>query len=75
MTLESIADKLDQLLERQATPARWLPIPADVAYSGVGRETLRKMLRDRRLTAYRPSPRRVVVDREQIDRVILATAQ
>lgn len=48
--------------------------PVDAArYAGVSLPTIRRMLADGRLTPYRPSPRRVVVDLQQIDAFILST--
>lgn len=73
MTLETIAQRLDLVLARldAAPPKRWLTIGEAVAVSGVSEEGLRRLIRQGRLRLHRPTPRRVVIDREELDRVIL----
>jgi excisionase family DNA binding protein len=60
-------------VEKGVVRARFLAVTAAATYSGLSEETIRRWLRSGRLTAYRPN-RRVLVDREQLDRLILASA-
>ncbi len=58
---------------REAVAPRWLSIAAAAAYSGLSVSTIRAWLREGRLRPHRPS-RRVLVDREQLDGLIMASA-
>jgi excisionase family DNA binding protein len=57
-------------------PRRWLSAREAADYSTLSLPAVRKLLRERRLKAYRPSSagRRVVIDREELDALILASA-
>jgi len=73
--LDTIIQKLDVLLARDSTIRRFLPVGDAARYAGVSVESIRRMLANGQLTQLRPVPGRVVVDREQLDSAILATAQ
>jgi excisionase family DNA binding protein len=62
--------------QTEAPPGRWLSPAAAAAYASVSVRVIYRWLEDRRLTPYRPTPgrQRVVVDREELDRMILASA-
>ena len=51
--------------------ARYLSVSDTSAYSGLGEPTIRRLLRTGMLTAYRPVPGRVLVDRAELDRLFL----
>ena len=70
--LKTIDRKLDELLGRQAAgELRFLPIPAAAAYAGISNESIRRMLASRRLTTFRPVRGRIVVDRHELEAVVL----
>ncbi len=54
---------------------RFLPIPFAAIRAGVSCSTIRRLLKDGSLTALRPGGRRVVIDREELDRFVLSTAE
>ncbi len=62
-------------LKSDANPPRFLSVRDSASYSGLSRETIRRMLQSGKLTPYRPVPGRIVVDRQQLDSVILASAE
>jgi excisionase family DNA binding protein len=53
---------------------RFLSIQQAAVYSSLSRDTIHRMLRDGRLTRLRPVPGRVLVDREQLDALVLGSA-
>jgi excisionase family DNA binding protein len=58
-----------------ATPPRFLSYEAAVAYCGLSVATLRRMLRDGRLRRVQPPGcSRVLIDRLQLDEVLLGSA-
>lgn len=72
--LELVHAKLDRLLE-QATPGdrRFLTIADAARYAGLSEESIRRMLSAGKLTALRPVSGRVVIDRRQLDAVVLGS--
>ena len=72
--LETVEHKLDMLLERGTAAPRFLAVKEAASYAGVSADSVRRMLASGELTALRPVPGRIVVDRHQLDAVILATA-
>jgi excisionase family DNA binding protein len=44
-------------------------------YAGVSSQTIRRMLREQRLTAFRPNRAKIVVSREELDRLIRRSAE
>ena len=48
---------------------RFLSVCDAATYSGLGEPTIRRLLRTGMLTAYRPVPGRVLVDRTDLDRL------
>jgi excisionase family DNA binding protein len=58
------------------TEKRWFSIREAAAYSALSADTLRRMLRSGHLTPHNPtgSGRPVLIDRNEVDRVIEASA-
>lgn len=74
--LERIDLKLQTLLDRVTIQdKRFLAVPDAAAYAGVSDESIRRLLAAGKLTAFRPVPGRVVVDRRELDAVILASSR
>jgi excisionase family DNA binding protein len=57
------------------TGKRWLSIGEAALLSGISERGLRRMISAGRLTPHRPTPRRVLLDREQLDKAISASAE
>jgi len=75
--LESIETKLDTLLEQQKyRPGnrRYMAVTEAAEYAGISNESIRRLLATKKLTAYRPVPGRVVVDRLELDALIRGSA-
>ncbi len=53
---------------------RWASIADAAVHSGLAANTIRRMLARKELTKYRPTPRRVLVDLHELDRLIQAAA-
>jgi excisionase family DNA binding protein len=67
----TVTDGLTLLIDRIA---RYLSIEDAAMYSSLGTRTIRRMLRDGRLTPFCPVAGRVLVDREELDHLIRQTA-
>jgi len=72
--LDALDRKIDLLLARDSAQQRFLSLADAARYSGISVESIRRMVASGQITPLRPVPGRVVVDREQLDAVILATA-
>ena len=72
LSLEALETKLDSLIGRTSDTPRWLTIDAAESYSGLSGPSIRRLIRRGTLTAYRPIPGRVLIDRRQFDTVILS---
>jgi excisionase family DNA binding protein len=75
-----LEEKIDLVLERlshlpETNSVRFLPTDAAAKYAGVSVESIRRLLAAKKLTAYRPVPGRIVVDRRQLDALILASTR
>jgi excisionase family DNA binding protein len=64
-----------QTPEQQPVRRRYFSLSDAEAYTGLSVQTLRRLARAGRLQVYRPSPKRVVVDREELDRLILSSVK
>ena len=74
-TLDTIAATLGKLLDRsQAPPQRFLRVSQAAEYAGVAVKTIRRLLATGRLHTYRPVRGRVVIDRQELDQLILTSA-
>lgn len=71
--IEALHAKLDRLLERTAQPQRFLSIRSAAAYSDLSTDSIRRLLERGDLTAHRPVKGRVLLDRLELDRVILGS--
>lgn len=72
-SLEAIAATLDTLLERTAAKdQRFFGIADAAIYAGLSEESVRRLLSRGTLTALRPVKGKIVIDRHQLDSVILS---
>lgn len=53
---------------------RWASITDAAAHSGLAPNTIRRLLARKQLKKYQPTPRRVLVDLHELDRLIQSTA-
>jgi excisionase family DNA binding protein len=69
------AQLADRLADRLANDAarRYLPVSEAATYCGISEDSVRSMLTSGRLTALRPVPGRIVIDRRQLDAVVQAS--
>jgi excisionase family DNA binding protein len=74
VTLELLATKLDSVLERMAAPPqRFLTVDDTATYTGLSVESVRKLLAGGKLRALRPVKGRIVIDRNEIDSLVLSS--
>ena len=72
--LETIEEKIDAIMERvSAGGARWLTVEGAAAHSGLSDAVVRRFLAGGKLTAHRPVPGRILIDRRQLDALILSS--
>lgn len=70
----AINDKLDAILERLGSPPqRWLTVRSAAAYSDLSEDSIRRLIESGKLAAHRPVRGRVLVDRLELDNVILGS--
>ena len=76
-TIADVATKLDTLLRQQADPwPRWLSIQGAATYASLSEASVRRLLSGGKLTAHRPCKGKVLVDRHQLDALVVsATAR
>ena len=72
-TLTAIAAKLDALLAQSAPLPRFLTIKGAASYSSLSADSIRRKIERRALKAYRPVKGRILIDRQQLDQVILGS--
>ncbi|NQU20951.1 MAG: helix-turn-helix domain-containing protein [Candidatus Nealsonbacteria bacterium] len=76
ITLATIAAKLDALLaSRAAPPQRYLGVKASATYSDLSEDTIRRLVERGDLTAHRPVKGKVLIDKQQLDRLILGSTR
>jgi excisionase family DNA binding protein len=72
--LDAIDKNLDLVLERLGLRGgRFLSVDGAAAYAGLSADSVRRLLTARKLTAYRPVPGRVVLDRQQLEALVLSS--
>jgi excisionase family DNA binding protein len=70
--IERIEQKVDAVLSAvQGGPARFLGIEAAAAYCGLSAKSIRRLIAAGKLTAHRPVRGKVLLDRQQLDALIL----
>jgi excisionase family DNA binding protein len=77
LNLDRLADLLAERLASRLhapPPARFLSVADAAAYAAISPDSVRSMLTSGRLTALRPVAGRVVVDRQELDAAIRASA-
>jgi excisionase family DNA binding protein len=60
------------VVKDQEARDRWIPIEPAARYMGVSRSTLRTLMKAGRVPHYRPSRRRVVFDKADLDAYVAA---
>lgn len=74
--LATIEEKLDALLGRLAAQdRRFFGVDEAAKYASLSPESIRRLLAGGRLTALRPVTGRVLIDRRELDSLILASNQ
>jgi excisionase family DNA binding protein len=53
----------------------WLTVPEASSRSTLSESTIRTLIRQKRLRVYRPSPRRVLISRDELDAYIAAARE
>jgi excisionase family DNA binding protein len=72
--LQSIDAKLNDLLQRNvAVSGRFLTVGGAAAYSGLSDKSIRRLISRGDLVAYRPVRGRLLIDRQQLDALILGS--
>jgi hypothetical protein len=75
-TLQVLVDKVDLLLERSTAPTvvpRFLTVDGAVIHASLSAASIRRLLASGRLTALRPCRGRVLIDRVELDSLILSS--
>ena len=76
VVVELLGAKLDQLLDRTAAcERRFLTVANAAAYASLSPESVRRLLATGKLTALRPVRGRVVIDKRELDAVILGATK
>lgn len=74
ISLETIGQKLDELIGQASQPAkRFLSINDAAAYTGLSPESVRRLISARKLTPRRPVRGKIVLDRNEIDAYVLGS--
>ena len=71
--IDALHAKVDRLLERTAQPQRFMSIRTAAAYADLSQDSVRRLLERGELTAYRPVKGKILVDRLELDGVILGS--
>jgi excisionase family DNA binding protein len=74
-TLESLDGKLTELLERTSEPVvtpRFLTVDGAAVYASLSTASIRRLISAGKLGAYRPCKGRVLVDKVELDSLILS---
>jgi excisionase family DNA binding protein len=58
--------------ETNAPPGPWLTLNEGASYSRLGRRTLQRLIQQKRSPAYKPVGNRVLLRREDLDRLVMA---
>ena len=67
-----ITDRLDEILRRLDTPdRRWLGVASAATYCDLSSGSIRRLIASGKLTARRPVKGKVLVDRRELDGLIL----
>ena len=69
-----ISRKLDAILDRLASPPqRFLTVRSAASYADLSEDSIRRLIESGRLSVYRPVKGRLLVDRLELDNLILAS--
>ncbi len=72
-TLEDLDAKLDKLFEQNAQPStRFLSVQGAADYASLSDVSIRRFLSAGKLTARRPCKGKVLIDRHQIDSLVMS---
>jgi excisionase family DNA binding protein len=74
-SIQAIVERLDLLVERShaAPQARYLSIKSAAGYTELSEDSIRRMLERGDLTALRPVRGKILIDRQELDAVILGS--
>jgi excisionase family DNA binding protein len=74
VTLESLSAQVAELAARLDAPApRFLTVDSAARHCDVSADTIRRLLSSGKLTALRPVKGRIVIDRNELDDVVLSS--
>jgi excisionase family DNA binding protein len=74
VTLDTLAAKIDQLSARsQSVDRRFMTIERAAHYTDLSEKSMRRMISEGRLNAYRPVRGRILIDRHELDAAILGS--
>jgi excisionase family DNA binding protein len=66
---------MPQAIKTANEERRYLSLAGAAQYTTLSIGTIRRLLRDGRLTGYRPSGRRVLIDRQELENAIAESAK
>jgi len=70
--LEAILNRLDALTDRTEVQ-RFMGVKSAAAYADLSEDSVRELIRRGDLTDYRPLKGKILLDREQLDRLVLGS--
>lgn len=74
VTLSDLAARLDLLAESiAAPPKRWFGVAGSGEYCSLSEESIRRLLSSGKLTAHRPVKGKILIDRVELDALILGS--
>lgn len=72
VTLADLAARIADLAEQiAAPPKRWFGVANGAAYCDLSEESIRRLLSSGKLTAHRPVKGKILIDRNELDSLIL----
>lgn len=73
ITLQDLAARLDALSKQIAAPqSRWLSVVSSARYADISAESIRRLISAGKLTAHRVIRGKILIDRVELDSLILA---
>jgi hypothetical protein len=74
--LARVEAKIDALADRLASAgSRWLSLADAAVYASISEPSLRRLLSARKLTPHRPLAGKILVDRRELDALILSSTR
>lgn len=73
ITIESLAQRIDSVLEQMTAPApRFLTVDGAAAHCSLSPESIRRFISSGKLQPYRPAKGRVLLDRIALEQFVLS---